>query len=308
MKRHNTISGTDIESPEVDAFTAEIAAVCRKHGMWLTWGDEYDSPAVTLEEDEESILNLNDARDTEEARAIRQAGWDKQAAEKAELKRKVEAGEATQLEQHQYATQCCMERMSASLRESMLRGWDNVLEGKWEKADKEVSYPELGKSDIKFEDFDNTKPAKQNLRYCMLSTESNEHPCNVMKSLGITYSHATPQSLGDQWWFWNCENAPSELPEFLSPITFSPKGASGISDEEADAIIKAEEEYDPQKEQWDSLFFQINRYGDAGEKAMEIVSALGDLIHEKSNAMGRDAIQDAKAKLLEATKNYIEEA
>jgi len=41
------------------------------------------------------------------------------------------------------------------------------------------------------------------------------HPQEVMESLGITYQHATPQSIGNQWWFWNCENIPDPLPPFL---------------------------------------------------------------------------------------------
>lgn len=40
-----------------------------------------------------------------------------------------------------------------------------------------------------------------------------------MKQLGITYQHATPQSMGDQWWFWNCENIPEELPEHIEELT-----------------------------------------------------------------------------------------
>ena len=51
-----------------------------------------------------------------------------------------------------------------------------------------------------------------------LSWESNEHPQATMKRLGITYSHATPQTIGDQWWFWNCENVPDPLPEHFSVL------------------------------------------------------------------------------------------
>ena len=41
------------------------------------------------------------------------------------------------------------------------------------------------------------------------------HPQEVMKSLGITYQHATPQSMYDCWQFWNCENLPEALPKYL---------------------------------------------------------------------------------------------
>ena len=49
-----------------------------------------------------------------------------------------------------------------------------------------------------------------------------EHPEKVMKRFGITYQHATPQSLFDQWWFWNCENVPDQLPAHFSVLTGSP--------------------------------------------------------------------------------------
>lgn len=44
----------------------------------------------------------------------------------------------------------------------------------------------------------------------------DEHPQQTMKRLKITYQHATPQSIADQWWFWNCENVPTPLPEHFS--------------------------------------------------------------------------------------------
>lgn len=43
----------------------------------------------------------------------------------------------------------------------------------------------------------------------------NDHPQKVMKKLGITYQYAVPQSIADQWWFFNCENLPEKLPEYL---------------------------------------------------------------------------------------------
>ena len=43
----------------------------------------------------------------------------------------------------------------------------------------------------------------------------NGHPLDIMAGLGITYQHATPQSISDSWWFWNCENIPDLLPDYL---------------------------------------------------------------------------------------------
>lgn len=45
-----------------------------------------------------------------------------------------------------------------------------------------------------------------------------KHVQDVMKELGITYQHATPQSLGDCWWFFNCEGNTNALPPFLSEL------------------------------------------------------------------------------------------
>lgn len=42
------------------------------------------------------------------------------------------------------------------------------------------------------------------------------HAQVVMSDLGIKYQHSTPQSISDEWWFWNVSNLPEELPPFLS--------------------------------------------------------------------------------------------
>ena len=46
----------------------------------------------------------------------------------------------------------------------------------------------------------------------------NRHPLDIIKSLGITYQHKTPQSMGDCWWFWNCENIPDVLPSYIKEL------------------------------------------------------------------------------------------
>lgn len=69
-----------------------------------------------------------------------------------------------------------------------------------------------------------------NLRFCMQyhfysKDEENAgevkrlgamHPQKAMEILGITYSRAKPQSMGEQWWFFDCKNLPDELPPFLT--------------------------------------------------------------------------------------------
>ena len=66
----------------------------------------------------------------------------------------------------------------------------------------------------------------------------NRHPQKVMKELGITYQHATPQSIGDQWWFWNCKNIPDDLPDYFSSLNVDPMECigRGLSQNDAEAI------------------------------------------------------------------------
>lgn len=55
------------------------------------------------------------------------------------------------------------------------------------------------------------------------------HPQEAMRELGITYQVATPQSMGDQWWFWNCQNLPEKLPPFLTDLGLDPMKCVGFS-------------------------------------------------------------------------------
>lgn len=86
----------------------------------------------------------------------------------------------------------------------------------------------------------------KHLRYTCRHGTLNKHPELVMKRLGIIYQYATPQSMGDQWWFWNCENIPTQLPEYLSELNdvktnkqLNPMDQIGwgLSKEEAEKII-----------------------------------------------------------------------
>jgi len=63
------------------------------------------------------------------------------------------------------------------------------------------------------------------LRYNMMTAYDKnlpDHPQRVMQSLGIKYTHAIAQSVGDQWWFWNCINLPDTLPDYLSRLAPDP--------------------------------------------------------------------------------------
>ncbi len=79
----------------------------------------------------------------------------------------------------------------------------------------------------------------KHLRYDMYRAPEG-HPVTVMHDLGITYQHRTPQSLSDEWWFWNCSNVPKPLPKYLRALDVDPHEAVGygLSQEDADKITK----------------------------------------------------------------------
>lgn len=82
----------------------------------------------------------------------------------------------------------------------------------------------------------------EHLRFNMreaYEADAKEHPQKVMRDLGITYQHSTPQSMGDQWWFWNCENIPEPLPTFLEVADLKPMECIGygLSKEDAEKIL-----------------------------------------------------------------------
>jgi hypothetical protein len=56
-------------------------------------------------------------------------------------------------------------------------------------------------------------------RYCLPTAwevGENRHAQEVMRALGITYAAASAHSLGEQWWFWDCQNLPDPLPPYLA--------------------------------------------------------------------------------------------
>jgi len=67
------------------------------------------------------------------------------------------------------------------------------------------------------------------------------HAQMVMKELGVSYQYAVPQSIGEQWWFWNCENIPEKLPAYITELNISPVDAIGygLSAEMAAEIMAA---------------------------------------------------------------------
>lgn len=79
------------------------------------------------------------------------------------------------------------------------------------------------------------------LRFCYMTTHRlgiSGHAQKIMKELGISYTHSTPQSIPEQFWFWNCQNIPEELPPFLTDLGLTPEECVGygLSKKEAEEI------------------------------------------------------------------------
>ena len=71
-----------------------------------------------------------------------------------------------------------------------------------------------------------------------IGCNEQRHAEVVLKELGITYQHSTPQLMYDSWWFWNCENVPEKLPSFLTVQNWNPmeKIGYGLSVQDAEKI------------------------------------------------------------------------
>ena len=83
-----------------------------------------------------------------------------------------------------------------------------------------------------------SKHLRFDVLWSLYNNVKQDHPQKVMKELGITYQHATPQSIADQWWFWNCENVPEQLPPYLKVMDLNPMEQIGwgLSKEDAEKI------------------------------------------------------------------------
>ena len=49
------------------------------------------------------------------------------------------------------------------------------------------------------------------------------HAFEEMQRLGIEWQHAEHIGIGDQWWFFNCENVPCELPHYIKELPEGPE-------------------------------------------------------------------------------------
>lgn len=59
----------------------------------------------------------------------------------------------------------------------------------------------------------------QHLRYkidCADYAGEQRHPQEVLRELGISYALAVPQSMGEQWWLFDCSY--ETLPSYITPM------------------------------------------------------------------------------------------
>jgi hypothetical protein len=78
---------------------------------------------------------------------------------------------------------------------------------------------------------------KMHLRYSYQAAPPG-HAQTVMRSLGIAWTDSTPQTMGDQWWFWNCTNVPEPLPPYLTKLDANPTDW-GVNGGDADLANEA---------------------------------------------------------------------
>jgi len=71
-----------------------------------------------------------------------------------------------------------------------------------------------------------------------MNYNENRHPQHVMEELGINYQHSVPQSIADQWWFFNCVDVPDNLPGYIRKLNLDPldQVGDGLSQQEAEKI------------------------------------------------------------------------
>lgn len=65
-------------------------------------------------------------------------------------------------------------------------------------------------------------------------------PLEDMRDLGISYTHSTPRTVADCWYFWNCTGVPEPLPTHIETFRTDPMKlvGYGLSEEDAAEIMK----------------------------------------------------------------------
>ena len=136
----------------------------------------------------------------------------------------------------------------------------------------------------------------KNIRVCMRTIYESgfkEHPLDLVKSLGVTYKHATPQTMGDQWWLWCCENIPEPLPKYLQILDLTPTECVGfgLSKEQAEWLEK-EKKAALIKSAVEKLL-RLEDNGDTEDAHLEADYVLCELLNE----MGFEQVVEAYEKI-----------
>ncbi len=92
----------------------------------------------------------------------------------------------------------------------------------------------------KFYNFNYKHNNMKHLRYSYLTAEydynEDRHAQTVMKELGITYQKSVPQTICDQFWFFNCENIPDDLPGYITDLNLTAEQCVGHGLSKEDVI------------------------------------------------------------------------
>ena len=74
------------------------------------------------------------------------------------------------------------------------------------------------------------------------------HPQIFMATQGITYKLSVPQSIADQWWFFDCKNVPDPLPKGVTHLGLDIKTLVGYGLSMQDVAMLESTEVEPEPE------------------------------------------------------------
>lgn len=66
------------------------------------------------------------------------------------------------------------------------------------------------------------------------------HAQSIVRGLGINYELAMPQSMADQFWFFNCTNVPEPLPTYMKVLDVKVQECMYLHEEVKERLKKNE--------------------------------------------------------------------
>ena len=142
----------------------------------------------------------------------------------------------------------------------------------------------------------------QHLRYCMYGAglaRVGKHPQTHMREMGINWQHSMPQSMGDQWWFWNCSGIPDLLPPFVTKMENDPMECIGygLSRSEAESI----RDFSPERQKVLDALLESSGHGTRMEDVERIFNAGAKAEADKWRPVLAEVLEQAKFHLLRDT-------